>query len=121
MSTPLFDLITPDKPLAGHVAPTGSDLRDWGIEDALKRAERVKLAYVESCLEAIKSFAAGSLITSEDLREKAGDPPNEISPNCMAGILKKAASQNLIQITNERVKAKRLSLHASELRCWRRL
>ncbi len=121
MSTPLFDLIIPEKPLAGHVAPTGRELRDFGIEDALQRAIRVKNDYVEKCLSAIKSFPGGAMITSEDVRDKAGDPPNEISPNCMAGILKKAAAQNLIVITDSRVHAKRSSLHAAELRQWRKL
>jgi len=119
-SQPLFDQLF-DKPLAGHVAPTGQDLKSWGIEDALQRAIRIKGEYVEACLTAIKSFPSGTLLTSEDVRDKAGDPPNEISPNCMAGILKRAAAQKLIVITDSRVHAKRSSLHAAELRQWRKL
>lgn len=123
MSTalPLFESLFSGSPDPVGKPLTGRDLRDLGIEDALARAMRVKSDYVERCLSAIKEFPKGSLITSEDLREKAGDPPAEISPNCMAGILKKAASQGLIICTSQRVNAKRASLHAKELRCWLRI
>jgi hypothetical protein len=118
---PLFDKVFSGSPDPTVTQLTGKQLRDWGIEDALQRAIRVKNDYVTKCLEAIKSFPSGSLITSEDVREKAGDPPLEISPNCMAGILKRAAAQKLIVITDSRVHAKRSSLHAAELRQWRKL
>lgn len=121
MSLPLFEKLFEGSSLVGHVPLSGKDLRDLGIDDAYDKAVRVKAEYVERCSREIKSIPTGALITSEDVREKAGDPPSEISPNCMAGILKKAASQGLIQITNERVHAKRASLHAAELRCWARL
>jgi len=119
---PLFDQLF-DKPLAGHVAPTGRELRDWQIEDALQRAIRVKNDYVEKCLEAIKSFPSGSLITSEDVRDKAGDPPSAIDKSIMAGILKHAASKKhkLIKITGETRPAKRASVHAKALQIWVRL
>lgn len=101
----------------------GSALRDKGIADALERATRLKSEYVESCLDAIKEFPKGALITSEDIREKAGDPPSEISPNCMAGIMKRAASgkYGLLMITNETRTATRSSLHAKRLSVWLRL
>jgi hypothetical protein len=123
MSTPLFDLIIPEKPLAGHIAPTGEELKSWGIEDALQRAIRVKNDYVESCLTAIKSFPSGSLITSEDVRDKAGDPPIEVDKSVLAGIMKHAAGKKhkLIKITGETRPAKRASVHAKDLSLWERL
>jgi len=120
MSSPLFDHVFKTGEVNRSVS-VGIALRDSGIEDALARAERVKADYVGKCLEAIKSFPQGAMITSESVREIAGDVPQEISPNCMAGILKRAAAQNLIVITDQRVHAKRASLHAAELRQWRRL
>jgi hypothetical protein len=121
MSEPLFSSLFPDPPLLTHQPLGGKDLRDWGIEDALQRAIRVKNDYVEKCLDAIKSFPQGAMITSEDIREIAGDPPAQIDKSIMAGILKRAAARKLIVITDSRVHAKRSSLHASDLRQWRRL
>ena len=120
ITQPLLDLIFKQGEVNRSVS-AGMALRDHGIEDALARAERVKADYVQKCLTAIESFPKGAMITSEDVRTKAGDVPTEISPNCMAGILKRAAAQKLIVITNHRVHAKRVSLHAAELRVWRRL
>jgi hypothetical protein len=99
----------------------GVALKDRGIESALEKAERVKASYIEACLSAIKSFPSGCLLTSEDVRERAGDPPAEVNHSVMAGILRKAASQNLLYVTNETRTAKRSSIHAKRLSCWRRL
>jgi len=120
ISTPLFDRVFEQGEVNRSVSVARA-LRDRGVEDALARAERVKADYVQRCIEAIKSFSQGAMITSESVRDKAGDVPSEISPNCMAGILKRAAARGLIVITNDRVHAKRVSLHAAELRVWRRL
>jgi hypothetical protein len=123
MSTPLFDNLFPDPPLRSHQPLSGEQLRDFGIEDALQRAIRVKNDYVEKCLEAIKSFPRGAMITSEDVRDRAGDPPSAIDKSIMAGILKRAASRQygLITITKETRPAKRSSVHAKDLAIWRKL
>jgi hypothetical protein len=120
---PLFDQI-----FSGPKAPvrkplTGRELRDFGIDDALARAERVKGEYVAKCIDAIKSFPTGTLITSEDIREKAGEPPVSVDRSVMAGILKKAASAQLklIVITEYTRNAQRVTVHAKKLSCWRRL
>lgn len=120
MSFPLFDQCF-EKGELNRSVNVGTVLRDRGIEDALARAERIKASYVASCLDAIKEFPKGARITSEDVRAKAGDVPREVNHSVLAGILKRAAAQGLIMITNDRVHAKRASLHASELRCWVRL
>lgn len=117
---PLFDRLF-DKGELTRSVDVGRVLKERGIEDAYDKAVRVKAQYVESCLEAIKEFPKGSRITSEDVRDVAGDVPEEVSPNCMAGILKKAAREGLIMITSERVNAKRRSLHAAEIRVWLRI
>lgn len=113
---------------SGNAAPTGPslsgrDLRDSGIEEAYQRALRVKRDYVEKCLSAIRSFPSGTLLTSEDIREKAGDPPSVLDKSVMAGILKNAASKEhgLIVITGGERAAKRPSVHSKNLSLWRRL
>jgi hypothetical protein len=118
-----LDLIFAGKPDPAVTQLTGKQLRDFGIEDALQRAIRVKNDYVTSCLEAIKSFPSGSLITSEDVREKAGDPPIEVDRSVLAGIMKHAAGKKhkLIKITGVRRTAKRASVHAKDLSLWERL
>ena len=118
--SPLFNRIFEQDELFRSV-DVGSVLRDRGIEAALEKAQRLKSDYIERCLSAIKEFPKGARITSESVRDVAGDVPEGISPNCMAGILKKAAAQGLIVITKERVNGKRPSLHAAEIRVWVRL
>jgi hypothetical protein len=120
-SHPLFDRCFAGTPAPQAKPLSGADLRDLGIADALERAEKVKAEYVQSCIEAIKEFPSGCLITSEDIREKAGDPPSSVDRSVMAGILRKAASRNLIQITRETRPAKRVTVHAKHLACWRRM
>lgn len=117
---PLFDRVFEPGEISRSV-DVGSVLRDRGIEAALEKAQRVKSEYIERCLETIKEFPKGAMITSESVRDKAGDVPGDIDKSVMAGILKRAAAQGLIVITDQRVHAKRASLHASELRCWVRL
>lgn len=120
-ANPLLDQIFSGTPEPTGPPLTGADLRDLGIEDALQHAELIKGEYVERCLDAIRQFPSGCLITSEDVREKAGDPPLEVNRSVMAGILRKAASQNLIYITAETRPAKRVTVHAKRLSCWRRV
>ena len=120
MSLPLFDRVFEQGEVNRSISVARA-LRDRGIEDALARAERVKADYVQKCIEAIKSFPSGCLLTSEDVRKRAGDPPAEVNHSVMAGILRKAASQNLIYVTNETRTAKRSSVHAKRISCWRRL
>lgn len=100
---------------------SGATLRDWAIEDALARAERIKADYVQKCLRVIGEVPYGMLITSEDVREKAGDPPSDVSHSVMAGILRKAASMKWIVCTNETRMARRASVHAKRLSLWRRI
>lgn len=117
---PLFDRLFEPSELKRSVN-IGVVLKDRGIDEALEKAERVKLEYVDACLEAIKSFPRGARITSEDVREIAGDPPSDIDHSVLSGILKSAKAQGLIQITSETRMGKRASLHAKRLSLWLRL
>lgn len=119
-SLPLFDQIFKHGELTRSV-DVARALRDRGIEAALEKAERVKREYIELCLAAIKEFPKGARITSEDVREKAGDPPSEIDHSVLAGIFRSAKAQGLIMITREMRQGKRVSLHAKFLSIWVRL
>lgn len=118
---PLFEPLFSGKPAPTGKSLSGADMRDLGIDAALERAEKLKGEYAESCIEAIKAFPSGCLITSEDIRERVGDPPSVVDRSVMAGILRKAASQKLIFITSETRPAKRVTVHAKRLACWRRV
>lgn len=121
MSTaPLFDLIIPDKPIAGHVPPTGKDLRDAGIQQALDHVLQVKSEYVTRCLSEITKLESGTLFTSESLRGLAGDPPAGCE-NSIAGILKKAAGRGLIRNSGQEKIAERVTIHAKRLSIWIKL
>jgi len=120
---PLFDQIFSGPRNGPPNSLSGADLRDAGIQAALDRAERIKADYVAGCLKAIASFAPGTLLTSENVREIAGDPPVEVNHSVLAGIMKRAASKEygLIRITRETQPAKRASVHAKALQIWVRL
>ena len=121
MSThPLFDAVFSGKPAPTGQPLTGEDLRDLGIQQALDHLERVKAEYIDSCLYEIRQMSKGTTFTSEDLREKAGEPPAGCE-NSIAGILKRAQSQGLIVTTGEERPAKRPTIHAKRLCVWRRI
>lgn len=117
---PLFDQVFSGTPAPTGKPLTGKDLRDSGIQQALDHVERVKAEYVETCLEKIKELTSGTLLTSEDLRELAGDPPLGCE-NSIAGILKRAASKNLIVNTGKEQTARRTTIHAKKLCIWKRI
>lgn len=119
-SLPLFESLFSGAPAPTGPALTPVELRDSGIQSALDHVLKVKAEYVSECLARIAELKAGTLITSEDLREMAGDPP-EGCENSIAGILKRAASRKLIVNTGATRQAKRTSLHAKPLNLWRRL
>ena len=121
MSTyPLFDQVFSGTPAPNAPPLTGSDLRDSGIQQAIDHLERVKAEYIDSCLHEIEQLSKGSTLTSEDLRELAGDPPTGCE-NSIAGILKRAQSRGLITSTGQTTQGKRPSLHAKPLTQWKRI
>lgn len=122
MSTnhPLFDKVFSGTPAPSGPPLTGSDLRDSGIQQALDHVERVKSEYVDSCLYKIQQLTKGATLTSEDLRELAGNPP-EGCENAVAGILKRAQSKGLIANTGEERPARRTTVHAKKLCIWVRI
>lgn len=115
---PLFDRVFAGTPEPTGPPLTGKDLRDSGIEAVLQHTPE---SYKQAFINTIKDFPKGYCFTVEDVREKAGDPPKEVHYNCIGGLIRTAAGMNLITRTVERRKAKRASLHASELAVWRRL
>lgn len=117
---PLFE-----KVFSGDPAPTGkplsgADLRDAGIQQALDHLERVKRGYIDYCLFEIRQLSKGTELTSETLRELAGEPPTGCE-NSIAGILKRAKSQGLIINTGQERTAERATIHAKKLCVWRRI
>ena len=122
MSTnhPLFEKVFSGAPAPNAPPLTGSDLRDSGIQQAIDHLERVKAEYIDSCLHEIEQLSKGSTLTSEDLRELAGDPPTGCE-NSVAGILKRAQSKGLIMNTREERPARRVTVHAKKLCVWKRI
>ena len=121
MSThPLFDKVFSGSPAPVSKPLTGEDLRDAGVQQAVDHLERVKAEYIEACLYQIKQLSKGAMLTSEDLRELAGDPPTGCE-NSVAGILKRAQGRWLIMNTGQERPAKRSSVHAKRLCIWRRI
>jgi hypothetical protein len=121
-SLPLFDQVFSGPPAPVRKPLTGRELRDSGIDSAYQHVLKVKAKYVDDCLAKIAALPSGSMFTSEDVRQMAGDPPLGCE-NSIAGILKRAAGKNhnLIVITKETRQGKRASLHAKDLSLWRRL
>lgn len=97
---------------------TGEQLRDSGIASVINHTPEV---YRSRFIDTVKAFPRGRLFTVEDVREVAGNPPPESHYNVMGGLMRTAMSQKLIVRTAERRKAKRPSLHASEIAVWRRV
>lgn len=120
MSQPLLDQLFSGKPTPPKRRLTGSDLRDSGIQQALDHVLKVKAEYVALCLSKIEELKPETVITSECLRELAGEPPIGCE-NSIAGILKRAASRNLIVNTGVEVTAKRTTIHAKKLCLWKRI
>lgn len=115
---PLFETIFDGTPAPTGKPLTGEDLKISGIESVLSHTPDW---YRDRFVEAVEKFPRGLLFTVEDVRAVVGDPPAEVSPNCMGGLMRRAAGKKLIARTSERRKAKRASLHASELAVWRRI
>src|ERR1051325_1706482 len=120
MTMPLLDKIFEGAPAPVSKPLTGEDLRDAGIQQAVDHLQRVKAEYVDSCLYEIERLSKGATLTSEDLRELAGDPPTGCE-NSVAGILKRAQGRGLIVNTGQERPAKRSSVHAKRLCIWRRI
>jgi hypothetical protein len=118
MNMPLLDKIFEGAPAPVSPPLTGEELRDSGIKSVLTHTPE---SYKDRFIKVVISFHRGYLFTVEDVRERAGDPPIEAHYNCMGGLMRTAASMKLIVRTAERRKAKRASLHASELSVWRRI
>lgn len=120
MSTnhPLFDKVFSG--VADPAGPplTGEDLKTSGMESVLKHAPE---EYQAKFLDAVRSFAVGAEITVEDVRERAGNPPESVHYNVMGPLMRRAACRKLIVCTNQMRNAKRPSLHASKLMIWRRV
>lgn len=115
---PLFDPLFSGKPEPKGKPLTGEELRDSGMESVLRHTPET---YKEAFLSAIKNLPRGLCFTVEDVRSRAGDPPEAVHYNCIGALVRSAARQKLIVRTTERRKAKRASLHASELAIWRRI
>lgn len=117
-TTPLLDQIFAGDPAPVGKPLTGEDLRDSGIASVINHTPEV---YKTRFIDAVKKFPRGHLFTVEDVRAIAGDPPPETHYNCVGGLMRSVAGMGLVQRTRERRKAKRPSLHASELAVWRKL
>jgi hypothetical protein len=120
MSTnhPLFDQVFSGTPAPTGKPLTGEELKLSGIASAVSH---VPQWYRDKFIRAIESFRRYHLFTVEDVRKIVGDPPEGTHYNCMGGLMRTAAAAKLIVRTTERRKAKRVSLHASELSVWRRI
>jgi len=97
---------------------SGAELRDSGIQSVVQHTPE---EYKQKFVDAIKTFARGELITAEDVRRVAGNPPPEVHYNCFGGLMRRAASQGLIKWTPETETAKRPGMHATRLSLWVRL
>lgn len=97
---------------------SGAQRRDAGMRSVLSKTPN---DYKQKFIKAIEDFPAGRSFTVEDVREIAGEPPAETHFNCMGALTRTAACRGLMRKTGTFVKAKRPSLHSSELALWVRL
>ena len=119
MSThPLFETIFEGKPEPAGPPLTGENLKLSGMESVLSHTPE---DYEKKFLDAVGSFAPGTEITVEDIRERAGNPPESVHYNCMGSLMRRAAVKKLIVSTDRMRNAKRPSLHSSKLLIWRRV
>lgn len=115
---PLFQELFSGSPEPSGPLLTGEELKASGMESVL---EHTPLEYKEKFIGTIEGFARGYCFTAEDVRALVGDPPEEVHYNCFGSLMRRAAMLKLIVKTPERRKARRASLHSSELAVWRRV
>lgn len=118
MNMPLLDKIFEGAPAPVSPPLTGGELRDSGIDSVLSRTPE---QYREQFMEAIKRLPRGFRFTSEDVRDRVGDPPVEVHRNAFGALIRAAAKQNLIALTNETKPSERSERRAGRLAIWRRL
>ena len=117
-SLPLLDKIFEGIPEPVGAPLTGEELKLSGIESVVSHTPEW---YRDAFIQAVEDLPKGTWFTVEDIRDIVGDPPDQVSPNCMGGLMRRAAGKKLIIRTSERRNAKRASLHASEIAVWRRV
>lgn len=118
MSLPLFD-----KVFAGRAEPTGppltgEDLKKSGMDSVMRHTPDW---YVDAFRLAVEGFHKGHTFTVEDVREIVGDPPSEVSSNCMGPLMTMLARKKLAKKTGFYVHAKRACMNGTDLACWVKL
>lgn len=118
MSFPLFDKVFSGAPALTSPPLTGADLRDSGIESVLAHTPE---AYRAWFMGIIQGFPRSYEFTIEEVRNLAGDPPAETHRNAFGALMRTAAKQNLIALTNESRVSARSTRRAGRLAVWKRL
>lgn len=97
--------------------PTGTQLRDEGVARIMQTEWESAQRWKGWAMECISILAdSGRTFTSEDVRVVVGDPPAG-KHNLMGAVFLTASRRRLI-IKTGFTKAKRPSLHASDLATW---
>lgn len=92
------------------------EARDAGMQDALDHARG---RYLNELERAIAQLAdSGRTFCADDVRELAGDPPQDTSPNVVGAIVNAAARSGLIVLVGYTHSA-RVVGHGNLVRCWR--
>ena len=115
---PLFDPLFAGKPEPVGPRLTGEDLKRSGMRSVFRHTPNW---YREAFRSAVEKFPRGKKFTVEDVREIVGDPPDEVSSNCMGPLMTMLARKKLAKKTGWHVKAKRACMNATELAQWERL
>ncbi len=91
-------------------------LRDEGTAQVIEHADP---DYRDRLIAAIETLAARDVIfTSDEVREIAGDPPADTSPNIAGAIFKQAAAAGLIKTVGFGC-SRRVKGHSNLVRLWR--
>lgn len=115
---PLFEHVFSGKPEPKGKPLTGEELKRSNMRSVYKHTPEW---YRDAFREAVDAFPRGKTFTVEDVREVVGDPPDDVSSNCMGSLMLMIAGKKLAKKTGYYVKAKRPGMNATELACWVRI
>lgn len=118
MTLPFFDQIFDGTPAPTGPPLTGEELKRSGMESVERHTPEW---YRKAFHAAVESFPRGHLFTVEDVRAIAGDPPREVSSNCMGPLMSGLARKKLARTTGFYVNAERPCMNATKLAQWIRL
>lgn len=115
---PLFETLFRGSPDPSFVPLTGKELRDSGIEEAIKAAPE---SWKDKFKSAIENKSAGEIFTIEEVVESLGGRPFDTRPAAIGALTFHLAKRGVMERTGATVKAHRAARRNGDLAVWRRV